>query len=188
MRVPPYGIPCSACRPYDGALPSLLWCISDMVPGMRCPPGWSTRRPSSRTNGVKPVSPAITVRAADLRRLEEVSTTQRTLLASALRLSVDSIGRYAREGRIPFDQTPGGHRRFDLDEVRLALDLAGDGTVGQIFGVPAATLRLRELRSVSTPQAQPLDRDAPIPVRCSAADELLSAAWRVQRGVPLTTV
>ena len=52
----------------------------------------------------------------------------------------------------------------------------------------AATLRLRELRSVSTPLAQPLDRDAPTPVRCSAADELLSAAWRVQRGVPLTTV
>lgn len=118
--------------------------------------------------------------------------TQRTLLASArasaLRLSVDSIGRYAREGKIPFDQTPGGHRRFDLDEVRLALDLEGDGAVRQIFGVPAATLRLRELRSVSTPQAQPLDRDARTPVRCSAADELLSAAWRVQRGVPLTTV
>lgn len=118
--------------------------------------------------------------------------TQRTLLASALasalRLSVDSIGRYAREGKIPFDQTPGGHRRFDLDEVRLALDLEGDGAVRQIFGVPAATLRLRELRSVSTPQAQPLDRDAPTPVRRSAADELLSAAWRVQRGVPLTTV
>ena len=118
--------------------------------------------------------------------------TQRPLrasaLASALSLSVDSIGRYAREGKIPFDQTPGGHRRFDLDEVRLALDLEGDGAVRQIFGVPAATLRLRELRSVSTPQAQPLDRDAPTPVRRSAADELLSAAWRVQRGVPLTTV
>ena len=112
--------------------------------------------------------------------------TQRTLLvsalASALSLSVGSIGRYAREGKIPFDQTPGGHRRFDLDEVRLALELAGDEAVRQTFGVPAATLRLRELRSVSTPQAQPLDRDAPAPVRCSTADELLTAAWRAQRG------
>jgi hypothetical protein len=30
---------------------------------------------------------------------------------------------YARNGRIPFDQTPGGHRRFDLDEVRQALQV-----------------------------------------------------------------
>lgn len=28
---------------------------------------------------------------------------------------------YAREGRIPFDATPGGHRRFDIEEVRAAL-------------------------------------------------------------------
>jgi hypothetical protein len=28
---------------------------------------------------------------------------------------------YARDGRIPFDTTPGGHRRFDIEEVRTAL-------------------------------------------------------------------
>jgi hypothetical protein len=28
---------------------------------------------------------------------------------------------YARNGRIPFDTTPGGHRRFDIEEVRTAL-------------------------------------------------------------------
>jgi nucleoside phosphorylase len=31
------------------------------------------------------------------------------------------VQRYAREGKVPFDQTPGGHRRFNLDEVRAAL-------------------------------------------------------------------
>jgi len=30
---------------------------------------------------------------------------------------------YARNGRILFDTTPGGHRRFDIDEVRDALDV-----------------------------------------------------------------
>lgn len=41
--------------------------------------------------------------------------------ARALGLAAATIQKYAREGRIPFDATPGGHRRFDLDEVRSAL-------------------------------------------------------------------
>jgi hypothetical protein len=47
-------------------------------------------------------------------------------LAEALGVSVDTVGRYAREGLIPFAVTPKGHRRYDLDEVRDALaDLQG---------------------------------------------------------------
>lgn len=52
--------------------------------------------------------------------------TSRTLrseeVAAALGMSAASISRYARAGRIPFTQTPGGHRRFNIDEVHSALD------------------------------------------------------------------
>ena len=47
-------------------------------------------------------------------------------VAEALGVSADTVGRYAREGLIPFATTPKGHRRFNLDEVRDALaDLEG---------------------------------------------------------------
>ncbi|GEM_PF-1730925 len=42
-------------------------------------------------------------------------------VASALNVSTDTIGRYARAGLIPFDKTPKGHRRFNLAEVQQAL-------------------------------------------------------------------
>jgi len=42
-------------------------------------------------------------------------------IASALNVSTDTIGRYARAGLIPFDKTPKGHRRFNLAEVQQAL-------------------------------------------------------------------
>jgi len=44
-------------------------------------------------------------------------------VAAALGLRPATVQMYARNGRIPFDTTPGGHRRFDVDEVRAALDL-----------------------------------------------------------------
>lgn len=43
-------------------------------------------------------------------------------LARALELSPTRVRQLAAEGRIPFVTTPGGHRRFDLEEVRAALD------------------------------------------------------------------
>lgn len=42
-------------------------------------------------------------------------------VATALGISVDTVGRYAREGLIPFDKTPKGHRRYNVEEVRAAL-------------------------------------------------------------------
>lgn len=42
-------------------------------------------------------------------------------VAAALGVSPASVQRYAREGRIPFTTTPGGHRRFDIEQVRVAL-------------------------------------------------------------------
>lgn len=41
-----------------------------------------------------------------------------------LGLSATTIQRYAREGRIRYNVTPGGHRRFDIDEVIADLELS----------------------------------------------------------------
>jgi hypothetical protein len=46
-------------------------------------------------------------------------TTQQ--IAAALNVRPATVQVYARSGRIPFDLTPGGHRRYNLEEVRTAL-------------------------------------------------------------------
>jgi MerR family regulatory protein len=42
-------------------------------------------------------------------------------IAQELHLSAGTIRTYARDGLIPCELTPGGHRRFDLEAVRDAL-------------------------------------------------------------------
>lgn len=42
-------------------------------------------------------------------------------LAAQLRVSEQTIRYHARRGAFPYDRTPGGHRRYDIDEVRGAL-------------------------------------------------------------------
>ena len=42
-------------------------------------------------------------------------------VADQLGLSASTVQKYAREGAIPFETTPGGHRRYNLGEVRRAL-------------------------------------------------------------------
>ena len=119
-------------------------------------------------------------------------------VARALGLSTDSIGRYAREGRIPFDTTPGGHRRYNVEEVRQALSpssrLTSSGGQVPMFGVPAATRRARAIRSVTTPAASLTGSagtvDAPADTggreAASAATGLLESAWKVHRSVLVT--
>ncbi|WP_327411422.1 helix-turn-helix domain-containing protein (plasmid) [Streptomyces sp. NBC_01281] len=51
----------------------------------------------------------------------EARTATTAVVAAALGLSVSSIRAYARAGRIPCRQTPGGHYRFDPEEVKTAL-------------------------------------------------------------------
>ncbi len=46
-------------------------------------------------------------------------------IARSLGLSSASIQAYARDGRIPYRKTPGDQYRFDLQEVREVLGLAG---------------------------------------------------------------
>lgn len=45
-------------------------------------------------------------------------------VARALHVGPATIRKYARQRRVPFDTTPGGHRRFDINEAVAAL--AGD--------------------------------------------------------------
>jgi excisionase family DNA binding protein len=42
-------------------------------------------------------------------------------VSKALGLAPQTIQHHAARGRIPFDRTPGGHRRFNLEETRKAL-------------------------------------------------------------------
>jgi excisionase family DNA binding protein len=45
-------------------------------------------------------------------------------IAEALNVSEQTVRYHARKGTLAYDVTPGGHRRFDLDEVRAALHSA----------------------------------------------------------------
>lgn len=42
-------------------------------------------------------------------------------IAKALNVSAESVRQYADAGRIPFVETPGGHRRYVLEDVKHAL-------------------------------------------------------------------
>jgi excisionase family DNA binding protein len=44
-----------------------------------------------------------------------------TKLGKALGLTKATVNRLAKSGHIPFVLLPSGHRRFDLEEVKLAL-------------------------------------------------------------------
>jgi hypothetical protein len=48
-------------------------------------------------------------------------------LAARLRVSEQTIRYHARRGAFPYDETPGGHRRYDIDEVRDALRTGAKG-------------------------------------------------------------
>lgn len=84
--------------------------------------------------------------------MSRTATTEQ--VARALHVQPATVRGYAREARIPFDVTPGGHRRFDVGEVVEALatpftpepDLILDaGTYVRVPGrvVGGATLRVR---------------------------------------------
>lgn len=45
-------------------------------------------------------------------------------IAKEFHISEGTVRAYAREGLIPYVETPGGHRRFVLEDVRTALELA----------------------------------------------------------------
>lgn len=86
-------------------------------------------------------------------------------------VSVDSIGRYAREGLIPFVTTPKGHRRYNVEEVRASLsDLAGPS--------------LDRLRASATPRQSRLVAGPPVTPSASAQ---LREDLRATRTAPADT-
>ncbi|MBW8078510.1 MAG: helix-turn-helix domain-containing protein [Gallionella sp.] len=117
-------------------------------------------------------------------------------VAKSLGLSPSTVARYARENRIPSAMTPGGHRRFDLDEVRAALDgtprvhlvalSAGTGST-HIGKGPSLSMspphaieqRLRGIETVPPTFSEnaELDQDSPRP--SSAISELVYHARRI---------
>ena len=74
-------------------------------------------------------------------------------VASVLGVSPASVQAYSRAGRIPFDTTPGGHRRYDVSEVQIALD----SETAPVEPVPAWTSEL-------TPLTEGLGRGVPTPM------------------------
>jgi len=140
-----------------------------------------------------PVNPVDTANAAGYdgqSREELVVELHRTLKAAqvsvALGVSTDSVGRYARAGLIPFALTPGGHRLFNLDEVRQALAPSGRASAREVFDVPVSTLRRRRRRAVVTTSmrttSEPVQHPAPSrPAPSAAVGDLVRPARRVLR-------
>lgn len=59
-------------------------------------------------------------------------------VAAALRVGPATVRKYAREHRLPYDVTPGGHRRFDVQEAVAALlgDQRNAATAADGTGLP----------------------------------------------------
>lgn len=66
-------------------------------------------------------------------------------VAAQLGLASATVQKYAREGRVPFDTTPGGHRRFNVEEVRAVLS-SGDVEPNQ----EAVSIENQQARSPAT--------------------------------------
>jgi hypothetical protein len=73
-------------------------------------------------------------------------------VAAALGLYPATVQKYARENLIPFDATPGGHRRFNIDEVRAAL---GSPQVHRSRGRQRGTMISVEIRQDCYEKARP---------------------------------
>ena len=85
-------------------------------------------------------------------------------VAAALNVQPTTVQRYARDGRIPFDVTPGGHRRFNVDEVRSIL----------------ITEERKPVRDRFTPLKRSLNGARAVVPKASSSvtlDETLRAAW-----------
>ena len=116
--------------------------------------------------------------------MELKRTLKAAQVAEALGVSVDSVGRYARAGQIPFVATPGGHRLFNLAEVRQALTPSGRAPAREVFDVPSATLRSRQRRAVVTTSAVAEAKPVPTPgpsgrAPSAAVSDLVRPARRI---------
>ncbi len=105
--------------------------------------------------------------------MDRTATTEQ--VAAALHVKPATVRKYAREHRLPFDTTPGGHRRFSVEEaVRAVLGeqgdedpdvLDGDDLIAVVPYVPVAAKSVLEA-STSTARVTP----APVHVLDTARD------------------
>lgn len=79
-------------------------------------------------------------------------------LAAVLRVAPETVRYQAQQGNLPHHVTPGGHRRFDLDEVERALNRGARGEVGTPAHVP--TEKLDFGLDLSTPPSGELNESA----------------------------
>lgn len=107
-------------------------------------------------------------------------------VAEALGVKPTTVQLYSRQRRIPFSLTPGGQRRYDLDEVLAAIEAApsavtaiaepGIGEGLRVDRAPMASFDA-ERRAVVGEMLEPSDHSAP--ARHSAALELIDHSRRV---------
>jgi excisionase family DNA binding protein len=96
-------------------------------------------------------------------------------IARLLHVSEETVRQYARDGRIPCETTPGGHRRFNADAVRAALAAEKESlpSVGDS--------RLRELRY----KRVAINFDAPAPSMPIATEAAALGAFERREALPV---
>jgi excisionase family DNA binding protein len=106
--------------------------------------------------------------------VRRTATTEQ--VAAALNVKPATVRKYAREHRLPYDTTPGGHRRFDVDEaVAAVLGVAGSSgghpapDAGAEAFDPGALARVRPATVVPVATSVTGVRPAPVIVRDDAA-------------------
>jgi len=122
--------------------------------------------------------------AVTVRNVNRAAKTQD--VAAALGVTENTVQLYSRENRIPFDRTPGGHRRYDIAEVRAALDVGSTGSLLTPMSTPGlgtgATVPRSLTASIDAERralvGEMID-DADVPEAPSAALALIVGSRRV---------
>ena len=114
-------------------------------------------------------------------------------VANALGVSTATVQAYARSDRIPFSVTPGGHRRFDVAEVQVALAPASgmDEIVALltplsqrdlVFGsTPPSHARLADMAELTGSRPEGLASAATSQSGSAADEKGRSALWQLLR-------
>lgn len=92
--------------------------------------------------------------------------------AKALSISTETLRGYAEEGRIPFVSTPGGHRRYIIEDVRYALLMEKSVTIPSLEDaegeprlaaeIPAAPIRRAPRWNAMSLDALAADAEEPV--------------------------
>ena len=67
-------------------------------------------------------------------------------VAALFQVSERTVSEWARRGRIPSVRTPGGHRRYPAEQIRLLLRQVEEGDAGPVTGQQTQGLLLMQER------------------------------------------